>query len=117
MKLNMSREQLVEHIQRFIVMSGVNEDQAAMLRVAGGWFDTSDTLATASHPVTLVHGGYGSGKSHLMTLLIQMLDQLVEIAGDPSIRILVTAHTNVAGVCYLCTSPLSESQWIVYCWV
>jgi len=118
MQLRMSHEQLQHHIEQFIVSANVNDDQASILRSISPWFATTTPVVTSHDcPITLVHGSYGSGKSHLMVLLIKLLNGIIESAGDPSARILVTAHTNVAGN-RSCTDSIANVshawQWIEF---
>jgi hypothetical protein len=40
---------------------------------------------------------FGAGKSHLMVQVVAFLARLLDAAGRPEARILVTAATNVAG--------------------
>jgi ABC-type lipoprotein export system ATPase subunit len=60
----------------------------------------SDNLSPQSNEqdVLLVHGVFGSGKSHLLTILIMFLCALFEEGQNKEGRILVSAATNVAGI-------------------
>lgn len=58
------------------------------------WFD--DTHAQLKDEVVLVHGVYGSGKSHLLVVLIVFLCTMLKEARNEDIRILISAATNTA---------------------
>eukprot|EP00698_Gefionella_okellyi_P025136 TRINITY_DN908_c0_g1_i13.p1 TRINITY_DN908_c0_g1~~TRINITY_DN908_c0_g1_i13.p1 ORF type:complete len:1112 (-),score=206.45 TRINITY_DN908_c0_g1_i13:2216-5551(-) len=95
-KLRISRREVIDIAVQFVERYHLNEDQAKVLHDAVGWFDTLDSSASFTTPVLLVHGVFGAGKSHLMVVLIALLNVLLEKAGDISARILVSACTNVA---------------------
>lgn len=58
------------------------------------WFD--GTQAQLKDDVVLVHGVYGSGKSHLLVVLIIFLCTMLKEAQNEDIRILISAATNTA---------------------
>jgi len=58
------------------------------------WFD--DTRIQLKDDIVLVHGVYGSGKSHLLVVFIIFLCTMLKEANNDDIRILVSAATNTA---------------------
>ncbi|KAJ7515544.1 hypothetical protein O6H91_22G017200 [Diphasiastrum complanatum] len=82
-----------------IAKYSLNEDQAKVLNTVANWFSLSgnDSAIDSSNPeFCLVHGPFGSGKSHLLVILVIFLSELLERRSHFSTRILVSAATNVA---------------------
>jgi hypothetical protein len=65
----------------------LNEDQRSVLRQVGSWFSHD-----SDGDVVLVHGIFGSGKSHLLTSIVQLLSLL----SNNLVKCLISANTNVA---------------------
>eukprot|EP00474_Spongospora_subterranea_P009706 CRZ10164.1 hypothetical protein [Spongospora subterranea] len=73
----------------------LNYDQAFVLGKVSQWFNGSPDSPQKS-PFILVHGVFGSGKSHLLAAVIIFLSHVFEEINDHSSRILVASLTNVA---------------------
>jgi len=81
----------------------LNVDQLEVFKQAALWFDRSHQRNSTTSPFVLVHGVFGSGKSHMLVLLIRFLCELfdkIEASNDGEgrrkLRILVSAATNTA---------------------
>ena len=71
----------------------LNVDQAAVVRGCARWFTGAYSDGTGGvDPVVLLHGSFGSGKTHTLVAAISMV---LEATGGKG-RVLVAAHTNVA---------------------
>jgi hypothetical protein len=63
----------------------------------------------------LVHGVFGSGKSYLLVILIMFLVKIFEESGaGPSMRILVSAVTNIAGMVLLLLCILKSHNDLIF---
>jgi hypothetical protein len=62
------------------------------------WFKTRDEEPTniPSIPITLVHGVFGSGKSHLIVVLIIFLCEMLDLDKNSEVKILICSATNTA---------------------
>ena len=106
------RRLAMEVIQRF----NLNEEQAEVVHHVATWTEHQDLRmdgrinslhsedaprCRGASPVCLVHGPFGTGKSTLLVAILHLILQLRErTAGDnpllQNVRVLVSAHTNVA---------------------
>jgi hypothetical protein len=90
-------------LQQFIDDYHLNTDQAEVFRRVATWFQLPKANVPPQ-PIVLVHGVFGSGKSHMLVILIMFLCELLEKLGpapgssdeDQGMRILVSAATNTA---------------------
>lgn len=56
-----------------------------------------DLQGSLKPPFSIIHGPFGSGKSTLLVAMLHFFaQQMVNMPGSSSPRLLVTAHTNVA---------------------
>jgi len=99
-KVNLSLEHIKKEAMATAEKWNLNEDQLRVLLTVSEWIcaDSGADVSCASSPqdVLLVHGVFGSGKSHLLTILIMFLCSLFDAAQSKEGRILVSAATNVA---------------------
>ncbi|KAL7753618.1 Vacuolar protein sorting-associated protein 52 [Sorochytrium milnesiophthora] len=85
----------MDMIERITGEYSLNEDQHMVLET---W---ALSLRSPLNPVTLVHGVFGSGKSHLITILVIFVTRVLERLDvrspvDTKYRVLVSSNTNVA---------------------
>lgn len=94
-----SEGQLVADAAALADRHGLNGDQATAvagaLAAAEEAGRTTPLAALTVSPVRLVHGPFGSGKTHMLASFIISAAERLTAAGSPA-RILVSAHTNVA---------------------
>ena len=82
------REVYIDIVNRFTL----NLDQQRVLSSCVQWF-----IDGSLSPITLVHGVFGSGKSHMLVAIIVFLHTVLEkVDPERKIRILISAQTNVA---------------------
>lgn len=93
-------------LREFLADHRLNDDQAAVFKRAAAWLKSERDGSAPSEPIALVHGVFGSGKSHMLVLLIIFLCELLDRV-EPTlnasktgqtgpVRILVSAATNTA---------------------
>lgn len=86
-------ETVISHCDDIILHFGLNSDQQQVVRRVGAWFRSG---RDAAGPVVLVHGVFGSGKSHLLAAVCLLLSTLLRLGGVEQRRIMLAANTNVA---------------------
>jgi hypothetical protein len=94
LRVNLPQSRVVELAQQTITEHRLNEDQQRVIMSCVHWFDGAH--AQLKDDVVLVHGVYGSGKSHLLVVMIIFLCTMLKEAQNDDIRILVSAATNTA---------------------
>ena len=89
---------LTKEINKIKSEFNLNDDQMDLINTCALWFNPN--LKTKSNSlntqIVLVHGVFGSGKSHLAVSLIIFLNRLLKICKNNDVRILIAANTNVA---------------------
>ena len=89
-----------EHAEAIITQFKLNPEQAQVLRHVATWATTPSPAANKNNsPVCLVFGPFGCGKSTLLVAVLHLLLILrKEENNNPlsGVRVLVSAHTNVA---------------------
>lgn len=101
-RLHMTRDEMETAKDKVVARFNLNEDQVAVLDHALSWFRAEDDPVSPppASPVCLVHGVFGSGKSHLLVACVTLLSELLA-EGPPCSparkpQILIASATNVA---------------------
>eukprot|EP00899_Mesostigma_viride_P022098 jgi/Mesvir1/3072/Mv12054-RA.1 len=94
--------------QSIIESCRLNADQVTVLEQGERWLSDLGgpggagalrnplSFTRASSPICLVHGAFGSGKSHLLVAVVLFMAQVLKEWKDSETRILISAATNVA---------------------
>jgi hypothetical protein len=100
----LSSDEVCSALKDFETTYTLNEEQFMVFQQAALWFDAKEQKHLTASPFILVHGVFGSGKSHMLVLLIMFISSLYEKMAmqypdpdeAPKMRILVSAATNTA---------------------
>lgn len=98
-------DKLLQELRNEISSSfGLNPDQASVLQRVSDWFSSSSINSCDN--IVLVHGVFGSGKSHLIVAICVFIKMLYNTftclpsqcntAGGNNMRVLISSNTNVA---------------------
>eukprot|EP00002_Diphylleia_rotans_P031157 TRINITY_DN645_c0_g1_i9.p1 TRINITY_DN645_c0_g1~~TRINITY_DN645_c0_g1_i9.p1 ORF type:complete len:680 (-),score=132.45 TRINITY_DN645_c0_g1_i9:2286-4325(-) len=96
--LQLSKAEIDRIVQSELANMNLNEDQQRVVKSCSKWFYPQHYKSTSEGEdcVVLVHGVFGSGKSHLLIALITIICKVLDAAQDRHVRILVAALTNTA---------------------
>lgn len=74
----------------------LNADQRAVVVRVSKWFEPTKEGGRSDDNIILVHGIFGSGKSHLLAAICVFIKRLSSTVKGENIKILLSANTNVA---------------------